>query len=466
MSLVNSAILEDYKHRSKELIDISAPLIAEQIFITLMGIVNTMMASSIGEYAVSAVGMIDSISHLIVALFAAMTTGGTIVVAQYIGRKEKEKATGAAAQAIVLATIFSVVIALFFAIFRGPVIQSLYGNADADVIQAANTYLLIINFSFPILALTQTIFGILRGSGDTRTPMFITIAMNVFNVIFGYILIFGIRINLGFFSIQTSSLGITGAALALLLARLIGLILCIYYIAFGSKNIRLNGWQYFKPDFKVQKVVLGLGVPTSIESGLFNVGKLLTQIFIVGMGTAAIAANSVAGSIMSFMNVPGQAFSTGVMILVGQRVGKNEIEDVKKTIMFAVKLGMVMLGGLCLICFPLTNAILSLYKPGPESMVYIKQILYAGYVATPLLWSISFIPPAGLRATGDVKYTMVVAVISMWTFRIVFGYLFGVTLGLGVVGVWFGMYIDWIVRGLFFYLRLANGKWKGKSVKA
>lgn len=450
-----------HNKRLKELFKISWPLILEQIFTTLPGMVNMMMASFAGAYAVASIGMVEALNHLVVSFFTALTVGGTVVIAQLIGQGEINKAKNAAGQSVLGAITISSVLLLVFVLFNRQIIIGLYSGAEAILIDNAVTYLAIVCFSFPAVAITQSIYGILRGCGNTGTPMIITAIMNVFAVIFSALFIFGLNIG----PVQFYGLGITGAALALLLARLTGLIMSIYYIVFRSKIIRLNHWNMLKPNFNMQKVVLGISLPASMESMLFQIGRVISQTFVVAMGAAVATANMVAHSIFALINVPGMSLSIAVMILVGQRLGRGEADDVKKTIWFTVAFLSVVLVVICLISLTLTPLWFSFYNVEPESQGYLRQILYVTYIVQPLIWAISFIVPAGLRATGDVKYTMVISTISMWVFRIIFGYLLGVVWGLGVLGVWIGMYIDWIVRSILFAFRLQKDGWRGREIK-
>ena len=446
----------EYKPRLLELTKISAPIIVEQIFITVMGMVNTAMVSSVGDYAVAAAGIIDSVSNLIIAVFAALTTGGAIVVAQYFGRQDRAGASKAGAQSAILALALSLIAAGVFAVFRTQIILSLFGKSDTNVVNAGMEYFRIVIISYPFLAVMQTLFGVMRGCGDTGSPMLITLLMNLLNFILGYILILGINL----FGIHTAGFGVTGAAAAITLARMSGMIASIIYITRKSKAVRLNRLSYFKPDFITWRAVLGLGIPTSVESTLFQVGRLITQLFIVGMGEAALAANTVASSVSGFINVPGSAFSMGVMILVGHRVGRGQESDIKKTSIFATAMGSVMMGLVCLLCMPFIGTLGKIYNLSPDAYAIFFTALFSSLMVTPFLWAPSFILPASLRATGDVNFTMAVAIISMWAFRIVSGYIFGVAMGLGVLGIWMGMYVDWFVRSVLFTWRLLSGKWK------
>lgn len=442
-----------------ELMTVAIPIILEQFFTTLMGMVNIIMTSNLGEEVVSAISMIDSLSNIIISLFAAIATGGTILVSQNYGKKDFESTNKCAMASIILSIFISCILLILLIFFKYPLISSIFSDAEITVIKYGISYFSIIIFSYPILAINQTIFGILRGIGDTKTPMFITIVMNIINVILGYILIFENNFNIfGLINIHTPGFGVAGASYALCLARLIGLIISIIYLIKKSSIINLKK-KYFKIDINIQKSLLNLGIPAGIESSLFQVGKLITQVFVVNMGTTIIFANSVSNSITNFIIIPGNSFSTAVMILVGQRIGRKNIDEIPTFITFAVKCIMLFFAVICLILFPFSDSIIKIYNASNESSYYIKEILYSSYIAMPLLWPISFIIPAGLRATGDIKYTMIVSIITMWSFRIISGYILGIVLGFGLLGVWMGMYLDWFIRGILFYTRLKKLKW-------
>ena len=440
----------EYTRRSREFFGLTAPIFLEQAFVVSLGIVTTIMVSTVGEHALSAVSMVDSIVHLVSAFFSALTVGATIVVAQYTGRGDHAKSSGVTAQAILLSIFFGILFCAILATFRIRIIDLLFGHAEYAVIVNARLFLGIIAFSFPAIAVMMTAFGVLRGSGDTRAPMFITIFINLINVALGLVLI--------------RRFGVAGAAFALLVSRYIGALLGVLYIIKRSRTIRFTGIKAFIPDFAVQKIILSFGIPTSIESGTFQMGKLLITVFVAGMGTAAIAANAVVGSISSIIIAPGGAFSTGVVILVGQRIGRGDTDDVRKTTYFSVVAAMIVLAVFCLLALLFMNPILSLYHTTDEMIVLIRPIFFTLLIATPLGWPASFVTPGALRATGDVKYAMVMAISSMIFVRVALAYVLGVYFGLGIFGVWLSMYSDWVVRSIFFLNRVRGDKWKGRGV--
>ena len=450
----------EIQSRTKEMLKISLPMAIEHVSVSLMGVVSTMLISYVGEHATSAIGVVDSVTHLILALFAALTVGGTIVVAQYIGREDRKSAKRAGGQAILLTIVLSLIMFAIIAIFRDQILRALFSDADYYVMEASRTFLTIINFSYPIVAVTLTIFGIIRGSGDTFAPMVISVMMNVLNLLLGLILIRGL--DFGFIAIP--GFGIAGAAWALVASKAFGLAAAVYYLAKKARGIRLNRLKYLLPDFKRQKAILKFGLPTSFESGLFQAGRLVTQVIVVSMTTAAIATNTIGFAIVNFANVPGMALSTGAMILISQRIGRGDEKDVVRSSLFTLVISGIFLIILGIIIVLFRNPIFALFNPSEETAQLLGIVVVSYVLIAPFFWPSSFILASCLRATGDVVYTMVVAISTMIFARIAFAYILGIVFNMGIIGVWIAMYIDWVARSILLHIRLFGGKWKGRGI--
>ena len=455
--------MTNLRERLRELSTLTLPLLVEHAFITLMGMVNTAMVASLGEEALSAAGHINNAAQIPVALFAAMTTGGTILVAQAIGARNERKAACAGGQAVALAAVFSLILSLILALSQGPTIAWLFGDSDPLMIQSGAVYFAYINWSLPFLAISQTLFGVMRGAGDVKNPMKITLLMNAINIILSYALIVGVSVPST--SINIPSLGMHGAGLALAVSRLAGMVYAIFVIMSEKSPLRLNRLQWYKPTKFIQKDIMTLGVPTGIEQLLFQVGRMTTQMMIIGMGTAVMAANIVASNIMGFIMIPGNALTISLMVMVGQRVGRRDYDDISKTTFFATGVAAVFMLLMSLIMLPLGGLIGAAFSLDAESAVYFRQLFIMLLIGAPLFWSFSFVTPSALRAVNDVKFTMIASVATMWIFRIAIGYLFGIVLGFGVIGVWAGLYGDWAARSLVFWLRLRRKKWMKKLTK-
>ena len=436
----------------KNVLKLAIPIMVEQTFVMLLGVCNTMMAGHIGAQAVSAIGMVDSINMLFISFFAALSVGATVVVAQQIGQEQPKKANETAKQAIVSGFILSAIISLFLWIFRVPLINVLYGAAEELVKSNAKLYIEFTLLTYPFVAIEQIANGILRGAGDTKTPMYISIFMNVINIILGYILIYGVN------SLYIPSFGIMGAAIAIAIARMIGTILIMIILFRGSKIIKIRKLFPFKFDIKIQKSIFNIGIPAGMEQVIFNTGKLIVQIFIVTMGTASIAANAIGMSISQIINVPGNALCLAATTLVGQYIGRNDIKGAKSTLMYLVKFTTVCLVSIGIIFVPIAEWVASLYTNVPEVIRLTGLLIRSNSIAL-LAWAISFVLSSGLKGAGDTRYTMMTAFIGMWIFRIGLGYIIGIVLKFGILGIWIGMYVDWIVRGTLYLLRLRGNRW-------
>lgn len=446
----------------KEIINLTGPVMAEQTLIIIMGVVNAVMAGHLGKEVVSAIGMVDSINNIFIAFFSALAVGGTVVVAQYTGQQNAHKANEASNHALLAGTLLSILVTILLYIFQHPILNLLLGKTEQLVLQYSSTYLGITLLTYPLIAITAVSCGVLRGAGDTKTPMQVTIFMNFLNIILSYVLIYGIHIKTSHVSFGIPAMGIRGAAYGIAIARTVGAVLIVYSLVSGSRIIK--AFRSFSFNLQMFKSIFGIGIPASVESLLFNGGKLITQVFIVGMGTTAMAANYVAGSVFGLINIPGNALSVASTTLVGQCMGRRETEKAQSTLLYLVKASSILMLVICAFVFPTSKLLASIYTSNGDVIDLAATIIRTSAISMPTLWAISFILPAGLRGAGDAQYTMVVSIFGMWVFRITLGYILAVYLNMGVIGIWFGMYIDWMVRGVLFYLRLKKGKWKQKHV--
>jgi putative MATE family efflux protein len=447
----------------RDVLKLTAPIILEQTFVMSMGIINTIMASQIGKEAVSAIGLVDSVNNILIAVFLALSIGGTVVVAQLCGQGKIKTANEAVKQILYTGVLITLVITFLIWAFKGPVINGLFGSADPVVKNLAETYLKITVLTYPLIAIQLIVSGALRGSGNTRTPMNISIMMNIFNIILSYTLIYGVSAQNVHFHFSIPALGVTGAALGISAARLAGAAVSMIILIRGSGFIRLKKLFRFRLNISLLKSIFGIGIPVSLESLLFNGGKLITQVFIVSFGTAAIASNSIASSILSVFCIPGNAIGTAATTLVGQNIGKGDIGKAKQNLIYLTifsTISMVTIGG---IAIPFSKVIPLLFTQNAEIIKITASLIVINSIFT-IVWSLSFVIPAGLKGAGDAKYTLVTSVIGMWVFRIILGYILGITLKLGVEGVWLGMFTDWTVRGILYAFRLKGEKWHRHAV--
>jgi putative MATE family efflux protein len=266
-----------------------------------------------------------------------LAVGSTVVVAHYTGHGDTEKSNETAKQGLLSGVLITFVITISLFIFRKSVLGVLYGSAEPEVIAYANTYFSITIFSYPFIAISTIACGALRGAGDTKSPMQITLLMNLINIVLSYILIYGIDFSILNLQIYLPGYKVKGAAIGITIARLVGAALSLFVIIRGSGTLKLGSihkLENLKINIEQQKYIFGVGIPASVESLLFQGGKLIVQIFIVGMGTISITANYVANSIFTLINIPGSALSIAATTLVGQSMGKNDKKEAESILIY------------------------------------------------------------------------------------------------------------------------------------
>lgn len=444
----------------REIALIGLPVGAESLLTVLLGTVNTMIASHLGKEAITAIGMSDALNLILMNFFHSFAVGATVVTAHCTGRGDREGARNAAGESLSVSTAFAILVAAVTLTARKPILSLLYRSAEPEVLAMAETYLLWSVLSYPFMAISSVIFGALRGTGDTRTPMTISISQSVVNLALSSLLIYGLRLG----PVSLPGHGIGGAAVALTLVRLYGAAVAVAALMRRRSTLRLTSFRQLVPDRRVVGAVLSVGIPTGAESLLFSAGKMFSQIILVSLGTVAGAANFIAGSISNLLLIPGNTLSITATTMIGQRMGRGAVDEADRMMRSLLALSHILLFAVGLVSFPLLRVMVSLYTADAEVAALAAAALTEYLAAMALVWSVSFLLPAGLRATGDARFTMIVAVASMWIVRIALGYVLGVRFGLGMRGIWFAMYIDWAVRGTAFWLRFAGGRWKRNRV--
>lgn len=423
------------------------PLIVEQALAITVGMVDTMMISYAGEAAISGVSLVDMINVLLINIFAAVGTGGAVVVSQYLGHGNKNLACRSAEQLITVAAVISAAFTLISLLFRAQILRILFGTVEADVMQNAMVYFLISAFSFPFLAVFNACAAAYRSMGNSGISMRVSAGMNVFNVVGNAILIFGFQ------------MGAAGAALSTLAARMLGALVMLLLIRNQENDVYVIYRNLLVWDKDMVHRILHIAVPNGVENGLFQLGRVLVVSIISRFGTMQIAANAVANNLDSMGCIVGQAMNLAMITVVGQCMGAGEQEQAvwytKKLWRFTYQITAAV-NSIILLSLPY---ILNIYSLSPEARRYafILVGIHNGFAI--LLWPTSFTMPNALRASGDVRFTMIVSVASMFIFRIGFSMILGICMGYGAIGVWIAMLLDWICRVSFYTWRFLSRKW-------
>lgn len=442
----------------REITPLAVPIFLENTCVLMMGVLSTFLVSWLGKEAMAGVGLADSFNMVVMSFFAAIDLGTTVVVAFSLGKLDSERARAATRQSLVIMTLFAIVLAAVIHYFGTQIIDFIAGAATAEVKALALTYLELTVISYPAAAIALIGSGALRGAGNTKIPLLINGGMNILNIIISSILIYGLW--------GWKGMGFAGAGLGLTISRYIGAVAIIWVLMIGfNPSLRISLKSYFeKLNFSIIWEVMGIGIPASIESVLFNGGKLLTQMFVAGMGTNVIAGNFIAFSVAALINLPGNALGSASTIITGKRLGKGQIGQAERQLRHVFWLSTLLLTAIAWGTAPFAGLFAAFYTQEEDVKEVVKVLLWLNAAFMPI-WAASWVLPAGLKGARDARFAMWVSMLGMWGYRVVAGYTLGIMLGMGVIGVWLGMFLDWAVRGVFFYWRMASGRWLWKYPK-
>lgn len=446
---MRQTVTENRLFSKKDLRKLIIPLILEQTLAITVGMADTMMISSAGEAAVSGVSLVDMFNNLIISVLAALATGGAVVTSQCIGAGRREEACRSARQLVFTEAAITIGISVLVLLFHRQILGLFFGQIEADVMQNAIIYLIISVFSFPLLAVYDSCAALYRSMGNAQITLKISLLMNVINVVGNAIGVYVLK------------LGVAGVTIPSLVSRgVAGVVL--FTLLHNPDNLVFLTREKFKVDATIVKRILFIGIPSGIENGIFQLGRVLVVSIIAAFGTSQIAANGVANSLDSMGCIVGQAMSLAMITVIGRCVGAGEEGQVRyytKKLLGETYFYTAVINSIILLLLPW---ILQIYGLGEETtrLSYILVMIHDGMAI--FLWPASFVLPNMLRACNDVKYTMVVSIFSMITFRIGFSYVFGVHMGWMAVGVWAAMVIDWVFRVLCFVGRYLAGTWRKK----
>lgn len=425
------------------------PVVLEQLLNSIMGTADTMMVSNVGSAAISAVSLVDSINVLVIQAFSALAAGGAIVCAQYIGQRNKEKANESARQVLFIITAISVAVSLICLVLQKPLLRLIFGSVEPAVMRASETYFFYTALSFPFIAAYDSAASIFRAQDNTKGPMIISMISNVMNIAGNAVMIWVFH------------MGVAGAALSTLISRIFCAVVVIIQLRKEREGQEIVVRDYFKirPDWSMIRRILGLGIPSGIENSMFQLGKLAIQSTVSTLGTAAIAAQAMTNILENLNGIAAIGVGVGLMTIVGQCLGAGRQDEAVYYIKKLCVIAEVIIIISCLGVFALTKPITILGGMEKESADMCFHMVMWITIVKPLVWIMAFIPGYGLRAAGDVKFSMITSCCTMWVCRFCLCVFLIRRLGFGPMGVWIGMFADWTVRSIIFTWRFHSRKW-------
>lgn len=425
------------------------PVVLEQLLNSIMGTADTMMVSNVGSAAISAVSLVDSINVLVIQAFSALAAGGAIVCAQYIGQRNKEKANESARQVLFIITAISVAVSLFCLVFQKPLLRLIFGSVEAEVMRASEVYFFYTALSFPFIAAYDSAASIFRAQDNTRGPMTISMISNVMNIAGNAIMIWVFH------------MGVAGAALSTLISRIFCAVVVLIQLRKEREGQEIVVRDYFKirPNWSMIKRILGIGIPSGVENSMFQLGKLAIQSTVSTLGTAAIAAQAMTNILENLNGIAAIGVGVGLMTIVGQCLGAGRKDEAVYYIKKLCVIAEIVVLTSCLIVFALTKPVTILGGMEKESADMCFHMVMWITIMKPLVWTMAFVPGYGLRAAGDVKFSMITSCCTMWACRFCLCVFLIRVMGFGPMGVWIGMFADWTVRSIIFTWRFHSRKW-------
>lgn len=439
-------------YSNQKLLRMLTPLVIEQVLVMLVGMVDTVMVSDAGEAAVSGVALVDMVNYLIITVMAALTTGGAVLISQYLGSEQPEQAAFSAGQLVRISGLFSLGITAVCLVFRQGILRLFFGAVEPDVMETALTYFMITACSFPFLGLYEAGAALYRVLGRTSVTMYISLGMNLINIVGDYI------------GVQILHAGVAGVAVPTLLSRAFSAAVMTALAFRPGKPVCLQWSFILSRDKELIRRTLRIAVPGGVENGLFALGKVLVVSIVSNFGTTQIAANGVANSISQIAVMVVNAVNLAIVPVVGQCMGAGDCQQAEhytKKLMGISYLSLLVLGlGVCL----LLPWILPFYHLEEDTLHLASTLIVIHNLFALALHPTAFNLPNSLRAAGDVCYTMVVGVVSMIVFRLGGAFLLGAILHLGVLGVWIAMGLDWLARSAASGIRYQTKQWQNIRV--
>lgn len=426
---------------TKDIVKMAWPVVVEFALAATVGISDTIMVSNVGDVAVSAVGLIDSVNMLFISVFTAIATGTTVVVAQLFGKGDRDNIHKTIAQSSLLLFLVMSVVTIVVVIFNRQIFDIIYPEVDTAVRNNSLSYFIITAFTYPLFAIFLNLAGAFRGKGNTKISMRGSIIINVVNISLNALLIFGF------------DMGVVGAAIATLIGRFCGCILLI------KAEIQTDGRHVFSlENMRLKKSllapVLKISLPAGFDALLFQSGKIIVSSFIGKMGTGAISANVIANSTFGLISIPGNALAVTATSIAGQCYGAGLRRDAKKNILKCIYFAACLMAIISIILYFPAPYIIQAYNPSAQAKPIAINLFRLLLLMIPLSWPTAFIASNGLRAVNDIKYVTVVSIISMWSMRVFMAWFLGVKLNFGPYGVSIAMGLDWVMRSLFYMPRV------------
>lgn len=422
---------------------LAIPVIIENILQTFLGTVDTYFAGKINDSAIAAIGVTNLIVNVFITFFTAISIGTSAIVARNFGKKDIDKVNSVIKQSIILGSIIGLIVGLINLIFYKQILM-ISGVSD-KVLSYATPYYIIVVVPSVVLSLSLILSSCLRATKDTNTPMIATGIANILNILLNFIFI-----NIG--------MGIVGIALATTVSRIMNVVILIIKLKKNKNeiNLQLKKWSIEKETIKS---IVKIGIPAGIEKLIMRLGQIVYNGMIISIGISAYVAHNVAGNIESYSYIPAMGFGVATTTFIGITLGENNVKKSNEMVFVSYVMTTILMVSIGIIFFIFAPQLASIFTNTKEVQEMVIRVLRLIALFQPFA-AITQIFTSALQGAGDTKFPMYSTLIGIWGIRVGIGYLFGVLLGFGLIGVWMAYVIDITIRGILLLKRFLNGKWK------
>ena len=434
----------------KLLVNMALPMIISMLVQALYNIVDSVYVSQVSESAVTALSLAFPVQNMQIGFAVGVGVGVNSLLSQSLGRKEQETADWAAGQGIFLALVCTAIFMLFGFFGVRPYYEM--QSSVRETVEGGIAYTSICCI-FTVGVFTQVLSErLLQATGRAFQTMLIQLTGAVLNIILDPVFIFLLN------------MGVAGAAISTLVSRIFCAVVVLYQLRKDRQPIVVRDYLKIRPDGKMIGRILALGIPSGIENSMFQLGKLAIQSTVSTLGTTAIAAQAMTNMLEMLNGTAVIGVGIGLMTVVGQSLGAGRKDEAVYYMKKLMAFSEVFLIVCCAVVYALARPITMIGGMEAKSAEMCLDMMFWITIVKPIVWMFAFIPAYGMRAAGDVKFSMITSCITMWTFRFCLCVYLIRVCGMGPMAVWIGMFTDWTVRAIVFGLRFKSGKWMEHKV--
>ncbi len=430
-------------------INLAWPSIVENMLQSIFGVVLLYFVTRLGPAAVAGYGAANGLMMVAMSSFFSLSMGTTVLVAHATGAQRPGAALLATKQSLLLGVVVGLAMTIIGVTLAPQLVTAM--GARADVVAQGAAFLRPFSAGGIFLVVTLIAGGALRGLGDARTPMIITMATLAAGLILAYPMTFGL--------FGLPALGLAGAGWASTISRALGCLVLLFLIGRPGGPLPLTGRSGWKPDLQPLRQLVSIGLPSMMESLFRSGGMLLFTVIVFQLGTTVAAAQQIVQQAAFLSMMPGFGFAMAATALVGQSLGARDPARADQASWFATRACISWMGVMGLVFFFFGEGLMGLFSSDPEITVLGAGALKVVALAQPGQ-AIGIVLAGSLRGAGDTRYPMVTTGLAMWFVRLPVAWLLGIILGFGLAGIYLGWVVDSIVLGFLSWWRYRVGDWK------